>query len=125
MSATIRAYTVTSKYGEAGVLAFAHNPTEAKQLARRSEWLEDAEWIELRAKREPKSDIDARERGVGIIDGQGKDDGKIMRLLGWWCIETGGDPCEDCGLFEWEGVEESTLDENGVCGECRAGKEKA
>ena len=42
---------------------------------------------------------------------------RLMRSLGWYPI-LGGGICAECGLDSWDGLPESHLDEDDLCGSC-------
>lgn len=119
-STTLFAFVVGAD-NTASVIAFAPDQEAAKKLASRSEWLKDCEWIDLRVNREPKLDALAQSRGVGIITGDGPDDARIMRELGWYEIDGSSEYCENCGLHQWECLPESYIAASGdafLCREC-------
>jgi hypothetical protein len=120
--AALFAFTVSDKDRNAPcIVTFAKNRSDAKRLALTSEWYacDDIEWTELRVKREPTLDELARRRGRGRL-GDTDEDIRIMREMGWYQYEGSSWACDECGLCVWEGLPESYLDENEVCGECRA-----
>lgn len=116
----LRGYSVTTAYSEASVLVFAETVAKAKACAIGSDWLDDAEWIELQVKREPLTDVHAELFGAGELDMSTPEQASLARSLGWYEIVTGPESCKRCGLSPWSLLPESALDADEVCGECRA-----
>ena len=120
----MKAYSVTTEHSEASLLVFAASVGRAKALAHHSEWLSDAEFTDLRAKREPAADKFAGQfEGDTVLDGGTPPESRIMRELGWYEVEGDTQPCEYCGLYPWDDIPESLLQEKGdvvLCRECFA-----
>jgi Ni/Co efflux regulator RcnB len=55
MSGLIKAYVVTADHMEASILVYATSPSQAKSLAHRTDWACEFDWVDLRAKREPRA----------------------------------------------------------------------
>jgi hypothetical protein len=117
MTASTKAWVVSSKYSEASLIVWTHSRSHAKSIARRSEWFNDEEWCNLRTRREPEAD-NLRPNGYKVSDTPSLDDQLLMRSLGWHEVDGGGE-CSKCGLYEWKEIKESHLDGNGECVACR------
>lgn len=123
----MKAFVVTADYVDASVLVFAGYPSRAKLLAHGTEWLCDADWCDLRCRREPRANCYAGD-DERILFADKEPDQRILRNLGWYEVEGNTDPCRECELYEWDKVPESRLvydsdDLNPICFECQSGKE--
>ena len=114
----IRAFIVSAE-NSASVIAFAASASEAKRMSLNSEWLEDCDWPDLRAKREKRLDAEAQKRGASLLTGSGPGDDRLMRGLGWHEFENEGPVCDRCALHTWEHIPESFLVEQGNALVCR------
>ena len=121
---TLRAYAVRDIHDSDGatVLVIAESVSRAKRLAKQSEWLDYAEWLDLRCKRAHGADkySTGAER---LIDGNSVADQRIMRELGWHEIDGSHAVCGRCDLYEWADLPESIIgwiDDEAVCAGCAA-----
>lgn len=96
----MKAWNVTYIYEVYGTVVFAETAGQAKAIARRTNALEDADYIGLRVRRMPKLD--------GLADEPGEcdwDDAKIIialvREYGWGCTEPDAAKCKNCPAVEW------------------------
>lgn len=111
----MKAYEVTSKFSEVIEIVFADSRNEAKKLALESDWFSDLEYLDLSAKRNCKADHLSDK--AGILEPT-PDVLRWMRDEGWYQAEGSHETCEECGLSVWESIEESYLNEDGICQEC-------
>ena len=111
-----KAYLATNNYYEEDPrIVFAENAQGAKKQAYGNDGFE--EYLEIRVSRMPDADKFASE-GHAQLEFDTIEHQRFFREHGWWY----GDPktCAECGLHEYEDIEESHLDADGICGECRA-----
>ena len=87
-------------------IVFAENAREAKKIAATCEVCENAQWVDIRVKREPKAD--PLYKGRDEADWYDMETRlALVRDLGWACVDTDGD-CDDCPgkkycrNWEWE-----------------------
>lgn len=105
----LRAFTVTTDHFEVSLLVFAKNASHARALARSGEWFADVDWIELKARREPKADQYSAKFGEGFIRCSTEAEQRLVRSLGWYEINSSHSECAVCGLSPWSLVPESEL----------------
>jgi len=121
-SSALLAFSVSTDYAEAGVLAWATTRGKAKYAAMGSLWLAGSDWNDLRCKREPRADSSRTSPGA-MNDSPTPDDCRLMRNLGWYEIGGPEQPCAKCGRYEWRDVIESTMmGTSDLCAECVAAK---
>ena len=107
----LKAFVLDADYHEACLLVYAGSRDLARAMGARHEAFDDVDFIEIRARREKLADQWANDRGQPYIEA----DCDRMRDLGWFPLESGGLPCELCGLYDWsEGNEPDTT----VCSFC-------
>lgn len=119
----LRAWAVTVE-GEVSVIVYAPTATRARALGWTSDWFIGTDFIDLRARLihelKPAAQAHGRER---IMEGNTQNEQRIMRELGWYEYDRGAaDSCDGCGLYEWEGIPESRIEEVGedlLCVQCR------
>ena len=124
----LRAFTVSADDCESSVLVFAETPARAKYFAKRSDWMYDCDWVDMRVHRASLADDQANVYGLGVVEPGGPGERttaieRLMRLLGWYEIDGSVDECPACGLNEWSNIPESKVcheiaDGELVCGDC-------
>jgi len=117
----MKAWTVTATHAEASIVVWAANRSDAKALARTTDWLCDAPWIDLRVKREPRAD--GKRLLPDVADGSTRNDSELFWSLGWHCIIDDDVPCKRCERFSWPDVPASKIGDDGVCVACRLEEE--
>ena len=116
---TLRAYSVTTDWAEASVIVFATTASQAKAEAKGTDWLCDAEWTDLRVRREPTIDTHAATYGQNALDFSTAEQAAIARELGWYELENDHEACSKCGRFPWRLVAGSNVGNDGLCDGCR------
>lgn len=117
-----KAYVVSHDWCDASVIAFAEKPSQAKAIAKCSDFLCDYEYIELQCRRLKEADFFAKTTNIRLVEGSTIEEQRIMREIGWYEIDHTSEECSECGLHEWEELPESQLTEidgRMVCQECR------
>ncbi len=112
-----KAYRATSGYVETHEIVFAVNAGAAKSAAVGLGSLSDAEFLDIRVTRE--ADLDKFYKGHSEISWNDLDAQKVMRAKGWWMNEN-FDTCGICGLYVYDDLSESHLNEDFECFECEA-----
>lgn len=110
----IKAYMVSSDADNGyTVIAFASSSSRARTIASRH--IDYDGFLNLRSRRCPEADVYATPEESVLRSSH------IYRLLGWHqetCAQ-----CELCELYQFDGIEESYVDEegDGLCVSCRKG----
>lgn len=92
----MKGWMVQTETSEGAVIVFADNRNEAKKMAIGHDVLDDARYIDLRAKRVPEID--------GMEDCEPKDNywdnGEIRKIMckeyAWACVEPWHEDCDKC-----------------------------
>ena len=106
-----KAYVLSSDWAEYSCLVYAPTRNAARAIAM---YDSDVEYIEIKARREPRADQWANGKYVH------EEDECRLRDLGWWCVD-GYEGCIHCGKHDWSCGNKSewlVCDECGSCGEC-------
>ena len=107
----LKAYVLSTEWRDDGAeIVFAETRNKARAMHNHSPWsLAGSEYIEIKAKREPRADKYCR--GVAeMLNGYEERTQRIMRELGWDCLKASS--CEECGNSEWELISETHLVED-------------
>ena len=109
----LKAYNVGEIDGDCAVIIFAESRNRAKSQGTLREECGCVDYIELSARRVPEVDGLADKPGIMSWDGNEK----TYRDLRWIPHDTSGF-CQSCGLYDFEGLPESYLNEDEICAEC-------
>ena len=92
----MKGWRVSTDTSEGAVIVFADNRNEAKKMALGHDVLDDARYIDLRAKRVPK--IDGMENCEPRDNYWLNDEIRLIMVkeYAWACIETDGSECDEC-----------------------------
>jgi hypothetical protein len=122
----LKAWCVRSATDEYTTLVFAPTRNKARSLARSLEAFCDADWVDLRAKREPEADkyvaqFCAYPSEGFAIECRTTAECRVMRELGYFEVDADSAPCDECGLHQWSLVPESCIYEyhkGAFCKQC-------
>lgn len=114
-----KAYGVTNQEC-LGCIVFAPDRSSAIRWARKyeSDCFAYCEYHEIQCRRIPS--IDHMQQHEGIVPWNRKRESmEIYRTAGWFPEDAGCRFCDCCGLYEFEELPESMLDEDDICRECQ------
>lgn len=114
----MKAFVVSVDGSECSEVVFAATRGQAMCDARRGDLFHDVDWVDLRARRAPVFDDLLVSCGAGVVSWRNVEFVRRARANGWhdcWRCE---DQCEVCGLFAFDCLPESEIEE-GRCGVCR------
>lgn len=125
----MKAFIVSTDFSDGSVLVFAESTSKAKSIGQFSPFMEGAEWVDLKVRREPRAD-----KYAGTIEGElcldNAEGISILRDLGWHQIDGSSDVCNECERYQWDDLPESILHDTEeldvfICAECKLEKQKA
>lgn len=116
-SKPLLAFVVTNGSEEVSLLVWDFSASAARTRAHGSDWFECDDWIDLKVRREPAAD-GLRDHPSCIGEQPTADELRLMRNLFWNEIDGATEPCKRCEKLPWRDIPESTLNEEGLCGEC-------
>lgn len=122
---SLKGYRVEWSHSEHDIYVIAESVSKAKSLAQCHDWMCDAEWTELCVTRAPELDPHVELFGKCVVNDscRGAEKAKVLHGLGWW-PEEGASHCGGCGLYQWDEIPESYIDDNDECVECREQSER-
>ena len=108
----MKAWKVSDKWNYEGysTVVFAETRNEAKSLALSTDACEDAQYIDIEARRMPE--LDSEYRGHFEMEWDDPEDRAALVAHGWACFEVEPDECETCtGKDTCEAYDEYLKDE--------------
>jgi len=101
-----------------GVIVFAETRGQARSMALGTDGFDCCEWIDIAPTR--LKELDGKRTEAGVLDWH--TGSRIYYEAGWW-PEEGASSCDCCGLYQYDGIDESIVSEteNGdECAQCAA-----
>ena len=113
----MKAYRAFADDVETHEVVFGESASKARSAAFGLYGLDDAEFIFIKVERLPLFDKFYTGKS-SVLNANNLEAQRVMRNEGWWMSENFSS-CGDCGLYEFDDLEESHLDDNDQCVECR------
>ena len=98
----MKAWTVSddASYERGCTVVFAETRGKAHELALHTDCCEDAEWNDIRVRRNPA--MDKMYRGRTEMDWYEPEDRiALVKECGWYCIDVDREYCEECPAAQW------------------------
>lgn len=113
----MKAYRAFADDVETHEIVFGETAGKARSAAHGMAGLCDAEFIDIRIQRLPEFDKFYTGK-CSVLGWDNPEAQRLMRNRGWWVSEN-FNSCGACGLYEFDDLPESHIDDSDECVECR------